>query len=115
MDYTYATDSRGKQYKVLYGTAFHIDTPDRVAYLLHTARENNTRLRLHYGDIKTGEAWGDTETGYIGRSNGSIKIPLNIYSKRSMGGGAILDHCIIKIEYANKRDGGTLYQLEVNK
>ena len=59
-----------------------------------------TRLCIHYGDVVTGKAWGDIETGRIGRSGGSIKIPLVIHNRRAMGGGALLDHCIVKIETA---------------
>ena len=111
MDYTYTTDSRNIKYKTYKGTAYHIDTPDEIVSLLHTARENNTRLKVYYGDTKTGRYWGDVEVGYIGRSTGSIKIPLSIYNARSMGGGALLDDCIVQIDYANKKQGGTLYQL----
>jgi len=35
--------------------------------------------------------------GTVGRSTGTNKIPLLIKTKRSFGGGAILDHCIVKI------------------
>jgi hypothetical protein len=104
MNYTYSKEtlSNGNtiHYKVYQGTAYHAETPDEVVSILDRALNNhrNTRLRIHYGDPKTGKAWGDVETGYIGRSTGSIKIPLLIKTTRSLGGGGLLDHCIIKIE-----------------
>ena len=106
----HVTDSNGINYKILYDTAFHEETCDRVVYLLHTSIHNrDVRYRIYYGDVKTGKAWGDISTCYIGRSTGSIKIPLAIHNKRSMGGEALLDHCIVKIEYANKKNGGVLF------
>jgi hypothetical protein len=98
-------------YKILYETAYHAETPDRVVYLLHTARSYGTRLKIHYGDTKTGKLWGDIISCYVGRSTGTIKIPLAIYNKRSTGGCDLLDNCIVKIEYANKKRGGVLYDI----
>lgn len=73
-------------------------------------RSGAKRLRLYYGDAVTGRAWGDVEEGYISRSMGAQKIPILIANARSMGGPGILDDCVIKIEYANKKDGGVLWQ-----
>lgn len=95
----------GKTYKVNQEMWFNPLTPDRVILLLIQAQQNNTRLKLTYGDILTGKEWGDVESGTIGRSTGSIKIPLLIKTKRSLGGGGILTHCIVKIEYTNKKNG----------
>jgi len=95
---------------VVNGTTYHDETPSKVIDILEAARLNHVddqygrplrghlRLRLHYGDVKTGRPWGDSETGQIGRSTGTSKIPLLIKTRRSMGGGGILDHCIVKIE-----------------
>lgn len=107
----------GKFYKVVNGTWYNKETDDRVIYLLNSninqPRQDVTRFKFHYGDPKTGKAWGDVETGYVGRSTGSIKIPLLIAKANSIGGGRLLDHCIIKIEYANKRRGTyPLYELK---
>lgn len=49
-------------------------------------------------------------TGYVGRSTGPIKVPLLIHNRRSLGGPAILDHCIIGVRETGK-DGRLLYQL----
>ena len=86
-------------YQVVNGTSYHEDTPQRVVNILENLRHNGSRLRIHYGDTDTGRDWMDENdvTGYVGRSGGSIKIPLLIHNSRSSGGGGILDHCIVKI------------------
>lgn len=88
-----------KEYKVVNGMSFDIRTNDKVIAVLDNALRNRTRIRVHYGDIETGKDWNDVYdvTGYVGRSSGSIKIPLLVHNTRSMGGGGLLDHCIIKI------------------
>ncbi len=81
------------------GTAYHQETPDEVVSILEGARDYGRRVRLYYGDTKTGQDWNEEfdTMGTVGRSTGNIKIPLLISNARSMGGGAILDHCIVKI------------------
>lgn len=88
------------KYKEVNGTFYHSETSDKVIKILETCRQNGTRIILDYGDVKTGESWGEMYdiTGTIGRSTGKIKVPLLIHNKRSIGGGAILDHCIIGIK-----------------
>lgn len=89
-------------------------TPIAVRRVLDSHITNrDSRLTIHYGDHETGQAWGDTETGYVGRSSGEKKIPLIVHNRRSMGGGGILDKNVVKIESARKnRDGSrqVLYQ-----
>lgn len=89
----------GKSYKVANGTFYHIDTADEIIKVLENARLYDKRVRVFYGNTQTGKDWMEIydTIGTIGRSCGSIKIPLLIKSKRSFGGGAILDHCIVKI------------------
>lgn len=94
------------------GTAYHIETPSLLCSVLQVARQCRQRVRITLGDTKTGKPWGDIEVGYIGRSTGSIKVPLVIFNERSYGGPALLDHCILKVEHANKRKGGILYELK---
>ena len=86
--------------KIVNGTSYNQNTPDKVIEVLETCRANNTRIILEYGNINTGQGWGDTYgvTGRIGRSTGINKIPLMIATKRSLGGGAILDNCIVSIK-----------------
>lgn len=62
---------------------------------------NRNRIRLWYGDVKTGETWLEEYdvTGVISRSMGDrFKIPILIHNRRSYGGGAILTHCIVRID-----------------
>jgi len=89
-------------YQVVDGTAYHKATPKGVINILEEARLSNRaiQLRFCFGDVETGRDWEEIHdtTGYIGRSTGSIKIPLLIKTPRSTGGGGLLDHCIVKIE-----------------
>jgi len=87
------------EYKIINGTAYHNSTPQEVINILENARLTKKRIRLFYGDSTTGKCWNEEHDiiGYIGRSTGNIKIPLLINNSRSFGGGALLDHCIIKI------------------
>jgi hypothetical protein len=95
-------------YKIVDGTAYHEETPDQVVRLLESALKSfrGTRLRFCFGDTKTGRDWEEKYDvcGYIGRSSGDIKIPLLINQSASTGGGAILDHCIVRIESKGQND-----------
>jgi len=93
-------DGRILQYQELEsGTCYHIETPEPIIKRLEDARINRYRVRLFFGDTKTGQDWNEEHDtiGRVGRSTSRIKIPLLIRTSRSMGGGAILDHCIVKI------------------
>lgn len=94
-------ETKEQKYKVLNGTRYEANTPVKVSQLLeYYRRYERVRLIVHNGDIVSGAAWGDTEEGYIGRSCGAISIPIIIHNKRSLGGGAILDNCIVAIQLA---------------
>lgn len=87
-------------------------TPSRVATLLNNLSMSQQRIRLVYGDTNTGKDWLEEYDviGVIGRSTGAKQIPLLIKNSRSIGGGSILDHCILKIvDVKSKR---VLYQHE---
>ena len=101
----------GKQYKVVNNTFYHIETADKVLEVLESVRRDRTRILVDYGDTKTGVSWGDVNDirGYVGRSTGSVKIPLLVYNSRSYGGGALSTNCLIKI--SESRGGRVLYQL----
>lgn len=99
-------------YKILdSGTAYHIETPDRVCEILENYRYTGKRLQIYYGDTKTGKDWHEEHgtRGTIGRSTGDIKMPILLANSRSHGGGTILDHCIVKIR---GQYGNILYQHE---
>lgn len=104
------TDAYGTKYQRIGETCYHVDTPQAVINVLEQARNSHQRVRLHYGDKDTGRDWHDEHDveGYIGRSMGTIKIPLLVHNTRSMGGGAILDHRIVKI--STSVGGYVLYQ-----
>lgn len=104
-------NGKSTTYQVLdNGTAYHVETPENILNILERARINGTKLKLYFGDVNTGRDWNEEHDtiGTIGRSTGTVKIPLLITSSRSYGGGAILDHCIVKIK--NVKTGETLYQ-----
>lgn len=88
-----------KTYKLINGTSYHDETPDEVIRVLENARQSRTRLHISLGDTGSGKDWlEEFEThGYVGRSMGPMKVPLLIANSRSLGGGAILDHCIVRI------------------
>ncbi len=58
------------------------------------------RLRVWYGDRKTGESWFEDfeTTGYIGRSRGDFKVPLIISNSRSWCGGALSVGSVIRVD-----------------
>ncbi len=92
------------------GTAFHEQTDGKICDILDRYINNRNRLKLYFGDVETGRDWHEEldTTGTIGRSSGTIKVPLLLANTRSTGGGAILDHCIVKIKDTKK--GTVLYQ-----
>ena len=81
---------------------YKAETPVEVQNILnqYTHRADKRRLRLYYGDAESGLDWLEENNciGHIGRSMGPVHIPLLIKNTRSMGGGAILDHCVVKIQ-----------------
>lgn len=98
------------QYQVVNGTSFHIETPAAVVQVLERARQNRTRIHVSFGDASTGRDWLEEWdiTGYLGRSMGPVKVPLLVANRRSLGGGAILDNCIVRIR--ESAGGRILYQ-----
>lgn len=91
-----------KNYKAINGTSYDARTPDEVVWVLERARTNRTRLHVSLGHTdgdKIGLDWLEEfeSHGYIGRSTGSIKVPLLVANSRSLGGSALLDHCIVRI------------------
>lgn len=87
------------EYKEINGIFYHAQTNQSVIDALESSRNKRQRIIVDYGDTETGKSWNEQFdiTGYIGNSTGRIKIPLLIHNSRSMGGGALLDDCIIKI------------------
>ncbi len=92
-----------KEYQIVGGTYFDARTPIEVINVLEKARLNRTRLHISLGDATTGRDWFEEFEcfGFVGRSMGPIKVPLILPVRRSIGGGAILDHCIIRIRHSS--------------
>lgn len=98
------------EYKKVGGIFYHKDTPDAVVRALEHARSTRQRIRIYYGDTQTGRDWHEEHDveGTIGNSMGPLRVPLLIRNRRSTGGPALLDHCIVKIKATGS--GRILYQ-----
>lgn len=96
--------------KTTNGTTYHEETPDEVIRVLESARQNRTRLHVSLGDTASGRDWLEEfeSHGYVGRSMGPVKVPLLVANTRSLGGGSILAHCIVRIR--ESAGGRVLYQ-----
>lgn len=81
------------------GTSYNKVTSVKLMQLLEQLRIAGTKVRVWYGDTATGASWNEEydTIGRIGRSTGSAKIPLLIANARSIGGGALLDDCIVHV------------------
>jgi len=102
-----------KTYRLENGTSYDQRTPDEVIRVLENARLNRQRVHISLGETEgpdQGQDWlEEFEThGYVGRSMGPVKVPLLLANRRSMGGGAILTHCVVRIRTSS--GGRVLYQ-----
>lgn len=81
-------------------TCFHNETTARVRELLDRLYIEGKRIRIFYGDRKTGTTWLEEHDiiGRLGRSTGTHPIMILIKNSRSLGGVGILDHCIVGIK-----------------
>lgn len=90
-----------QRYIEVNGMSYHEDTDQRVIDVLDTLHRDgqDTRIRIYLGDTKTGESWLEEygTMGYVGRSTGSVKVPLLLKNKRSRAGGAISTDSIVQI------------------
>ena len=96
------------EYKVIEGVSFDKDTPDKVCYILLNAMATRQRIRVFYGDIKTGKDWTEEydTMGYIGRTRGPVKVPLIVANSKSSGGFPLSTDSIVRITI----DKRTVYQ-----
>lgn len=85
------------------GTHYSIHTAPDLAALFESLRASRIRVKVYLG--VDGKAWGDIQTGRIGRSTGRCQIPLVVFNARAHGGVALLDSCVIRVVTAK---GGTL-------
>lgn len=97
----------GKEYKVCNGTFYSAEALDGAVLALEYARVNKIRIRIFYAyktteekergvkdsEFDVLEVWNDEYNciGYLGRSNGNIKIPILLSSSSSRYGSPILD------------------------
>lgn len=93
-----------KEYKIYNGTSYDTRTPEHIIHVIDQAIQTRKRVVLKYKEGYE-DFTGYTKDGltvhmYIGRSCGSVKIPLHIVSTRSSGGAGLLDCAIewIKIK-----------------
>lgn len=79
-------------------TYFDPGTDSKAARVLEQCRNAGTKVRLIQGDTSTGRAWLDEHdvVGRIGRSMGTLKVPLLI-EQGEHGGCAILTACLLVI------------------
>jgi len=90
-------------------TYFDPGTDPKAAAVLESRRQTGGKVRLVMGNTFTGEPWLNEYdvVGKIGRSGGSLKVPLLIEDGES-GGGAILTACVLNI--IDWKSGRTLYR-----
>lgn len=103
------TEACFKAHEIVGGTYYHVETPAGLIALLERVRQDRTqRVLIILGDTATGIPWEEEpERGYIGRSIGPHKMPLLIKTNRSLGGGTVLDHCILQVR--ESRGGKVLW------
>lgn len=78
-------------YKVVNGTSYHSDTPDSLVQALEQARLSRTRVCVTY------DGEGDSRSGYVSRSCGSVKIPLLVFNSRGRGGECIFERLVLEV------------------
>ena len=82
----------------MHKTYFDPGTDSKAAKVLESCRTHGRKIRLILGDTSTGEPWLEEHDviGRIGRSTGSLKVPLLIEAGEC-GGTAILCACLLAI------------------
>ncbi|MEI7792803.1 MAG: hypothetical protein WCI57_04940 [Candidatus Berkelbacteria bacterium] len=101
----------GKNYQVTEAGVFYNEkTYQHVINAMEKARYRGARVKFAWGDPNTGKSWDEENDiiGTIGLSTGKVKMSLLIATKRSFGGGAISDDCIVKM--TDTKTGEILYQ-----
>lgn len=90
-------------------TWFDPGTDPEAARVLERCRRRDLLVRLILGDTATGSSWLDEYdvVGRIGRSTGSLKVPL-LVAPGEHGGAAILTACVLAI--VAWQDGRWLYR-----
>jgi hypothetical protein len=73
---------------------------EKLLETLKQCRGSSRRYRFFYGDTETGRSWNDEHDvlGYVSNSTGDTACLILVPTRRSSGGGALLDSCIIRID-----------------
>ena len=81
------------------GTYYHAAAPRQVVDALEQAASEGSKVRIHYGDPRTGKDWLEEHgvEGRLSRSMGPLRVPLMI-SGASRFGDPLNDHCIVRLE-----------------
>ena len=97
------------RYRVINGTAYHLESPYELVVQLDWATARQTLVRVWQGDPQTGRPWAEEHhvLGRIGRSTGRLKIPL-LVPPGDCGGPGLLDHCLLRLVAVE--GGRVLYQ-----
>lgn len=87
--------SLAEQYKEApSGTFYRLETPLALIAVLEHAREYRYRIAVVY------EGDSVPEFGRVGRSTGSLKVPLLVHNARSYGGGEICTRIVQEVRTA---------------
>lgn len=95
--------------QIVNGTYYPADIPEQAIQVLERARQNGTRVHVHYGDPMTGkDELSEFEVrGRIGRSGGMRPIPLILNNQRSQGASGMFGG-VVRIR--SVPDGRELYR-----
>ena len=90
---------------------FDKDTDIEAALVLNSLFKSRKRVKIYYGDKESGRNWNEIFGifGYVGRTTGTKKAPILVYSKRSYGGGLISTGSILAIRESSI-NGSFLYE-----
>lgn len=98
--------------RLVNGVEYSAKTPDEVVQIIEKCRLSNKayRLKFDWGNTETGQSWGEVYdvAGYVGKSTGNKPVPLLINKITSIGGPALMDDCIVRIQLA--KGGRILWQ-----
>ena len=108
------TGTDGKEYKVCNGTFYSAEALDGAILALEYARVNRIRIRIFYAyktaeekengvrdsEFDVLEVWEDENDciGWLGRSNGNIKIPILLSSSSSPYGLSIVESRVVLVK-----------------
>lgn len=113
------TGTDGKEYKVCDGTFYSAEALDGAILALEYARTNKLRVRIFYAyktadekercvkdsEFDVLEVWNEEFdcVGRLGRSNGTIKVPILLSSSSSWYGSPILESRIVLVKTTDGR------------